>query len=214
MEKAKSFRSVWFAAVAAALSAALGAGCASAPESPYRNPGEARGRTTDFTTYDFQQCATALTDSLLGNAALERRIKAQFADKTPLVAIRLENLTYQHAATDKLKEAMLGSMQKRLLDSERFDFVDRKAERLIADDAIDEIDGVIVADGEAAELKNARGADYILAGELEEFREGDGRVHDTYYKMTMKLHNKHTKKVDWIGEKEIRKVSTRPVVGW
>ena len=193
---------------------ALTTGCATEPESPYRDPGELRGRTTDFTTYDFQQCATALTDSLLGNAGLARRIKAQFADRTPLIAIRLENLTYQLSATDKLKRAMFNTIQSRLLDSGRFDFVDREGERLIVNDTVGEIDGPVVADGKSAELKNAEGADYLLAGELEEFREGDGRVHDTYYKMTLKLLNKHTKRVDWSGEKEIRKVSTRPIVGW
>ena len=190
------------------------AGCVSAPESPYRDPGEMRGRTTDFTTYDVQQCATALVDSLLGNSGLDARIKRQFGEKIPLVAIRLENLTYQLSATDKLKKSMLSTIESRLLDSGRFDFVDRGAERLLVDDTIHEMDGAIVKDGGAADLKDAEGADYLLVGELEEFREGDGRIHDTYYKMTVKLYNKHTKRIDWSGQKEIRKVSTCPVVGW
>ena len=189
-------------------------GCASAPESPYRDPGEMRGRTTDFTTYDIQLCTTALIDSLLGNAGLDMRIKRQFGDKIPLVAIRLENLTYQLSATDKLKKSMFNTIESRLLDSGRFEFVDRSAEKLIVDDTVHEMDGVIVKDGGAADLKDVSGVDYILVGELEEFREGDGRIHDTYYKMTVKLYNKHTKRVDWSGEKEIRKVSTRPIVGW
>ena len=194
--------------------AALFAGCVSDPESVYRDPGEMRGRTTDFTTYDVQQCAAALIDSLLGNQGLDARIKKQFGEKTPVVAIRLENLTYQLSATDKLKKSMFSTIESRLLNSGRFDFVDRRAEKLLVGDTIDEMNGALVKDGGAAALKNAAGADYILIGELEEFREGDGRVHDTYYKMTVKLLNKHTKETDWIGEKELRKVSTRPVVGW
>lgn len=200
-------------AVFSIVSCALWVGCATS-ESPYRDPGEMRGRTTDFTTYDVQQCATTLIDSLLGNAALERRIKNQFGDRTPLVAIRLENLTYQLSATDKLKKSMFNTIESRLLNSGRFDFIDRSAENLLMDDAIHEMDGGIVEDGAAAGLNDASGADYILAGELEEFREGDGRIHDTYYKMTVKLYNKRTKRIDWSGEKEIRKVSERPVVGW
>ena len=190
------------------------AGCASAPESPYRDPGEERGRTTDFTTYDMQQCATALVDSLLGNRSLDLRMRRQFGEKTPLVAIRLENLTYQLSATDKLKKSMFNTIESRLLDSGRFEFVDRSAEKLIVEDTIREMDGAIVKDGAAAGLKDSVGVDYILAGELEEFREGDGRIHDTYYKMTVKLYNKRTKRIDWSGAKELRKVSTRPVVGW
>ena len=189
-------------------------GCASAPESPYRDPGEMRGRTTDFTTYDVQQCATALIDSLLGSHSLDARIKRQFGEKTPVVAIRLENLTFQLSATDKLKKSMFNIIESRLLDSGRFEFVDRSAEKLIVDDTIHEMDGAIVKDGGTVGMKDVEGVDYILAGELEEFREGDGRIHDTYYKMTVKLYNKHTKRIDWSGDKEIRKVSTRPVVGW
>jgi len=189
-------------------------GCAVSPESPYRDPGEMRGRTTDFTTYDVQQCATALIDALLGSRNLDGRIRRQFGDKIPVVAIRLENLTFQLSATDKLKKSMFKTIESRLLDSGRFEFVDRRAEQLIVGDTIHEMNGVIVKDGGAAGLKDVEGVDYILAGELEEFREGDGRIHDTYYKMTVKLYNKHTKRIDWSGDKEIRKVSTRPVVGW
>ena len=200
-------------AVSAAILSMLVLGCAST-ESPYRDPGELRGRTTDFTTYDVQQCATSLIDSLLGNRALERRIKEQFGDRVPVVAIRLENLTYQLSATDKLKKSMFNTIESRLLNSGRFDFVDRAAENLLIDDVIHEMDSGIVAEGSEHGLGDAAGADYILAGELDEFREGDGRVHDTYYKMTVKLYNKRTKRIDWSGEKEIRKVRTRPIVGW
>ncbi len=208
-----------FLSVASIGLAVLTAGCGTwgdgdASGSPYRDPGEMRGRTTDFTTYDIQQCATTLTDSLLGNAALEKKIKAQFGNKVPLVSIKLENLTYQLSATDKFKKSMFNTIEARLLDSGRFEFVDRAAEKLVIDDTIQEKDGLSVANGAAAKLKNAAGVDYLLIGELEEFREGDGRIHDTYYKMTVKLLNKHTRRVDWSGGKEIRKVSKRPLVGW
>lgn len=182
--------------------------------SPYRDPEEMRGRDTGFTTYDVQQCATALIDSLLGDDDLDATIKTQFQGKRPRVAVVLHNLTYQLSATDKLKKSMLSTIESRLNKSKRFKFVDRRAMKLLVDDTLDEMNGVTVRDGGAAALKNADGVDYILVGELEEFREGDGRVHDTYYKMTAKLLNKHTKETDWIGEKEIRKVSKRPFVGW
>jgi len=200
--------------VPCAVLVALFAGCASDPESVYRDPGEMRGRTTDFTTYDVQQCAATLIDSLLGDDDLDATIKTQFKGKRPRVAVVLQNLTYQLSATDKLKKSMLSTIESRLNKTKRFKFVDRRAMKLLVDDTIEEMNGVTVRDGGVAALKNADGVDYILVGELEEFREGDGRVHDTYYKMTVKLLNKHTKETDWIGEKELRKVSTRPLVGW
>jgi len=189
-------------------------GCSSKYESPYRDPGEMRGRTTDFTTYDVQQCVIALVDDLLSNEELGRRLAAQFPYRKPLVAIRLENLTYQHSATDKLKISMFNTIESRLLNSGRFDFRDRSAEKILVGDTLDEKDSVLVDDATSAEWKDAKGVDYLLMGNLLEFREGDGRIHDTYYKMTMKLQNKRTKNIDWSAEKEIRKVSTRAIVGW
>lgn len=190
-------------------------GCSTTSESPYRDPGEVRGRTVDFTTYDFQQCANALADDILSDSTLAEKIKRSFAPgKTPIVVVRFENLTYQHAATDKLKEVMLETIMERLQKSGRFDFMDRRADRLIVKDWAEERDGAIVADESSEPLKNAQGADYILHATLNEFREGDGRVHDVYYKMSARLISKRIKKSDWVGSKEIRKVSKRSVIGW
>lgn len=200
--------------VVSALAMALLAGCASEPP-PYRDPSEARGRVVDFTTYDFQQSANRLVDDLLSDPELPMKMVNAFgADVVPIVALRYENLTYQHDATDKLKEVMLDTIATRLLKSGRFGIVDRRLENIIGRDWEDEMNGVSVADGASAPLKNARGADYILHAALTEFREGDKCVHDVYYKMTARLVNKKTKDLDWIGEKEIRKVSKRSVVGW
>ena len=124
------------------------------------------------------------------------------------------DLTYQHAATDKLKDVMLETISERLQKSGRFDFVDRRADRLIVNDWTEERDGAIVSDELSEPLKNGQGADYILHATLNEFREGDGRTHDVYYKMSARLINKKTKKNDWVGSKEIRKVSKRSVIGW
>ena len=59
--------------VATVASLALVCGCASTSNSPYRDPTEVRGSGTRFTSYDFQQCAITLVDSMLSNAGLERR---------------------------------------------------------------------------------------------------------------------------------------------
>ena len=197
------------------LVAAVLVGCTTQPSSLYRDPGEVRGRTVDFTTYDFQQCANALVDDILSDAILSKKLKSSFdSDRTPIVVVRFENLTYQHAATDKLKEVMLETISERLQKSGRFEFVDRRADRLIVNDWTEERDGAIVDDDASAPLKNAQGADYILHATLNEFREGEGRVNDVYYKMSARLINKKTKKNDWVGSKEIRKVSQRSVIGW
>ena len=199
----------------AAVVAVSSLGCSTSPESPYRDPGEVRGRTVDFTTYDFQQCANALVDDILSDALLTKKINKSFgSDRTPTVVVRFENLTYQHAATDKLKDVMLETISERLQKSGRFDFVDRRADRLIVNDWTEERDGAIVSDELSEPLKNGQGADYILHATLNEFREGDGRTHDVYYKMSARLINKKTKKNDWVGSKEIRKVSKRSVIGW
>ena len=198
-------------------------GCSTSPSSPYRDPREVRGRTVDFTTYDFQQCVNALVDDMLSDEKLTEKIKASFgSDRKPIVVTGFENETYQHnldsrpdaTKTDKLKVVLLETMTERLLKSGQFECMDRRDEGVIVGDWRKERDGAIVDNDASASLKDARGADYILHVTLYEFREGEGRIHDVYYKMSAKLTNKKTKRPDWIGSKEIRKVSQRPIVGW
>lgn len=187
-------------------------GCASSSESPYRDPSEVRGSGTEFTSYDFQQSAIAMVDSMLSNAELEKCIKSQFADgRLPVIAVMpIENRTY------KIFElrSMSKSIESKLVASGKFRFVDRDAEKLLLAEMIHDTESALTGDAGATDFGNHFRADYLLSGELNEIRDTYGETRESYYKLTMKLINKKTGSIDWSGEKEIRKVSTRPVVGW
>ncbi len=187
----------------------LAGGCAT-DGSPYRDPGEVRGQTTEFSAYDFQLCASAMVQSMLANYNLDRRLAEQFKDRRPVIAIApLRNATYRMIDL----RPMVDTIQSALVNSGKFDFVDRETERIMIDEIRHDMDSPLVADGESVGFKTQTAANYLLTGTLAEIRDDDGRTHESYYKLTMKLHNKRTGKIDWSGEKEIRKVGRRALIG-
>ena len=191
--------------------ALLACGCASTSDSPYRDPCEVRGTTTDFTAYDFQQCAVAMVDSMLANATFDRKLKSQFAGKVPVVAVLPpENRTYRIFDL----RSMAQTVESRLVNSGKFNFIDRKGERALLAEKLKDADGALTSGSPQTGFGNAAVADYLLTSELNEIRDTYGNTRESYYKLTMKLTNKRTGLVDWSGEKEIRKVGTRPSVGW
>lgn len=195
----------------AAIAMAFAAGCVSNNSSPYRDPTEVRGTSTEFSSYDFQQCAATMVDSMLANANLDGRLKEQFAGRRPVVSVMpVENKTFRIFDL----RPMTDTIQSRLVNSGKFDFTDRGAEKMMADEMIRDMNSVMVADDQAAASKTHAAADYLLTGVLTEIRNADGRTHESYYKLTMGLFNRRTGKTDWSAEKELRKVGTRPVLGW
>ena len=193
----------------------VAAGCVSDSNSPYEDPTEGRGRTTDLWSYDFQMCTAAMVDSLLADKRLEKNMKESFPNgKTPTVAFGFYNRTYQLSATDKLKRSMYNTLETKLFKSGRFDIVDSGVNQELIDMILSEIDNPLVNVKDERPFKQGASIDYVIEGVIVEFREGDGRVNDCYYKMTMKMYSVRTRKIVWIDEKEIRKVSTRPMVGW
>lgn len=190
----------------------LACGCVS-QESPYRDPCAVRGGGTEFTAYDFQQCAVSMVDSLLASSTLEEKIRRQFhGGRTPIIAI----MTVQNR-TCKMFDMrdMTQAIETKLANSDKFEFVDRSAElTLLIDEKVHYTDSPLTGDAGVADFGNQARADYILTSELNEIRDSYGRTHESFYRLTMKLLNKKTGIVDWVGEKEIRKVGTRPAVGW
>lgn len=184
-------------------------GCVTANNNPYRDPTEVRGGR-EFSSYDLQQCSASMVDSMLSNAALDRKLKEQFSNRRPIVVIMpVNNKTYR---IFDLK-SMTDTIESRLVNSGKFDFIDRSNEDAMISEIEHDMDSALVADGQAVGYKQHEAADYMLTGSLVEIREDSGRTHESYYKLTMKLQNKHTGKIDWSGEKELRKVSTKPLIG-
>ena len=138
----------------------LMSGCVSTSNSPYRDPTEVRGSGTQFTSYDFQQCAIAMVDSMLSNGRLEQRIQAQFTSKVPVVAIiPVANRTNRIFDLRSMEQAI----ETRLVNSGRFDLIDRKAEKMLIDEKTHDAEGALTSDAGVTDFGNHARADYLLS---------------------------------------------------
>lgn len=185
-------------------------GCAS-PKAAYVDPTEARTYSTAFTAYDIQQSSSAMVDSMLSNPALDRKLRAQFQVRPTISISHIANRTMQLGLP---LDTIATSMRTRLVNSGKFDYVDSTMDKAVSASLINDKDNPLVDASKAIDFGQQRPADYLLYGELIELRETDGRTRDVYYKLTLNLLNKRTGRIDWTDEKEIRKMSSRPAVGW
>ena len=173
--------------LASSVTVALVAGCMT-NDPPYQPPDEPRGRGPIITSYDLQQCAVAVIDSMLANRNLDQRLREQFPGypkKRPVIVVELENIRNSTLQMGVRLDSMMDTIRSRLINSSKFDFVEYGGD-----------------------------ADYTLVGTLVEDRIVDEQGTDSYYKLSMRLLNRRTDKFDWSGEKELRKVTPRPLVGW
>jgi len=172
--------------LASSVAVALVAGCVTT-DGTYRTPDGPRGGTIGITSYDLQQCAVAVIDSMLANRNLDQRLREQFPGfpkKRPVIVVELENIRNSTLQMGVRLDSMMDTIRSRLVNSSKFDFVEYGGD-----------------------------ADYTLVGSLIEDRIVTKEGADCYYKLSMRLVNRRTDKSDWSGEKELRKVTKRPLVG-
>jgi uncharacterized protein (TIGR02722 family) len=194
------------------LSVVLISGCQS--QLGYANPQEARVISTNVGAYDLQQNAVAMIDSLLSNPVLNRKIREQFPDgKRPIIAVQpLVNDTRQ---LNLKLDAISNSISTRLINSDKFEFMDLPANNEVFVQIISDITSGIGSEARKAQLIGMQERpDYILTGQLQEISESNDRVKDSFYKLTMRLVNLQTFKFDWAEENDIRKVQTRARFGY
>lgn len=200
-----------FSAMGAALAAAfVTTGCATSSVG-YRDAGETRTLTRNFSRSDLQMSVMTMVDSMLGSPGLQRKLAMQFPNKIPTISIppgALKNETYQ-MGLDLV--SLTDSIRTKLINSGVFEFVDVLSDSLLQNEM--QRDMVMGAGSDVIETGQQAVADYILYGRLSEMREGDSWSKESYYKLTMQLVNKKTGKIDWADEQEIRKESRRPVFG-
>ncbi len=196
----------------AVLSIALISGCQS--QLGYANPQEARILSTNVGAYDLQQHAVTMVDSLLINPVLNRKIREQFPDgKRPVISVQpLINDTRQ---LNLKLDAITNSISTRLINSDKFEFMDLPANNEVFVQIISDITSGIGNEARKSQLIGMQDRpDYILVGQLQEISESNDRVRDSFYKLTMRLVNLQTFKFDWAEENDIRKVQTRARFGY
>ncbi|MDY0177114.1 MAG: hypothetical protein RBT25_09520 [Lentisphaeria bacterium] len=180
----------------------------------YADPQEARILSTRLGAYDLQQNAIAMIDSLLSNPVFNRKLAEQFPDgRRPVISVQgLINDTRQ---LNLKLDAITNSISTRLINSDKFEFMDLPANNEALLQIIADIMGGVGDEARKAQLLGMQDRpDYILTGQVQEISESDSRVSESYYKLTMRLVNLQTFKFDWAEENDIRKTQTKARFGY
>jgi uncharacterized protein (TIGR02722 family) len=184
--------------------AAFCCGCATTVQ--YDDPTSAQALSNDFGSSDLQQIAESMMNSLLAF----QPIVELTAQRRPVVVVeRVKNKTMQHIDT----EAITDTIRAKLVNSGKFRFIDPTTDQQTVNQFNRQDFGGLVNRNTAVQHGQQYGAEYQLTANLTEITQSAGRADNTYYKFTMSLKSMKTGILEWTGEREIRKISKRPVLG-
>ncbi|MBL0314045.1 MAG: penicillin-binding protein activator LpoB [Holophagaceae bacterium] len=190
------------------LSMAITVGCNGPETAPAVRYGDSKAVETlsaDFGSTDLQLIAEKMVTSLLESSAIR---PDGDSSRPPIVSVaRVKNRTSEHidmkAITDKIRTTMIKSGKVRFAATD------------MQNDLMDQYD-FQAASASASTRKSygsQSGAKYILAGEIMSIVKTAGREKDVYYKITLNLVDIQSGVIEWADEKEIRKGSTRKLIG-
>lgn len=181
-------------------------GCATAPLVQYGDAGSAKPVSADFGSSDLQQIAGTMVDSLLTFPAVVELT----AQRRPVISVdKVKNKSMQHIDTESITD----TIRTKLIKSGKFQFIDRTTDRSAINEIRTQQGGTFGDREKAVPFGTQAGADFILTANFSEIRQQAGSITDVYYKFTMTLKNLRTGILEWSDEKEIRKVSEKPLFG-
>jgi penicillin-binding protein activator len=157
--------------------------------------------TADFGSSDLQATAEKMTQSLLETRYISK------AQQPPKVRLRdVKNQSYEHidtkAITDKIRIKLLKSGSVRFL-----------ADKSNLDQVNDERDLTETATKKTS-VKPMTDSDYIITGTVRSIKKATKDVQDVYYNISLELVDPQSGEILWADEKEIRKVTSKPSIGW
>ncbi|WAW10335.1 penicillin-binding protein activator LpoB [Oxalobacter vibrioformis] len=167
----------------------------------YEDAQAAETVTTKWGSTDLQSTAESMAQSLLASKWIAQ------ASSPPKVRLRdVKNYTDEHidtkGITDKIRIKLLNSGQVRFL-----------TDKGNMDDVFDERDLNEMAT-KRKENKLMMDADYIVTGSVRSIRKRTKSVGDVYFQITLELTDPQSGEIKWADEKEIRKRTTKPSIGW
>ncbi|MDR2050709.1 MAG: penicillin-binding protein activator LpoB [Deltaproteobacteria bacterium] len=179
----------------------LAAGCGEEPRVEYGDPAAVETVTSAWGSSDLQNTAESMTQSLLDSRWVS------LASAPPKVRLRqVVNQTDEHidtrAITDKIRIRLLQSGKVRFLaDTANMDQVFE--ERDFTEAVTRRGDNKLLTD-----------TDYIVTGTVRSIRKVVKGAADVYYLITLELVDPQSGEIVWADEKEIRKTSNNPKIGW
>lgn len=157
--------------------------------------------TTQWGSTDLQNTAESMTQSLIASRWISQ------ASAQPKIRLReVKNYTDEHidtkGITDKIRVRLLRSGTVRFLaDDHNLD--DVFAERDLTEVATTRGENKLLAD-----------TDYIITGSVRSIRKRTKTVGDVFYQITLEMTDPQSGEIVWADEKEIRKRTTKPKIGW
>ena len=187
----------------------VASGCATTgggSKTTYVDPTAVNTTSIDFSSTDLQQIAAKSVDSLLSfppivEVTLQRR-PVMFVDS-------IKNKTMEHIDTESITD----TISTKLLQSGKFRFADMTKVNEVMTQLNYQNSSGLVDPNTAAQFGRQIGAEYMMYGNFSSIESRDGRTKDVYYKFTLKVMNVQSGIVEWMDEKEIRKNSTRKLIG-
>lgn len=176
-------------------------GACGGPNVEYGDPGAVETVTSAWGSTDLQGTAEAMAQSLLDSEVITR------AAAPPKIRLRqVMNKTDEHIDT----KAITDKIRIRLMQSRRV--------RFLADTGNL---GEVFAERDLTESSTRRGSnllltdtDYIVTGTVNSIRKTTKKAADVYYLIILELVDPQSGELLWTDEKEIRKISDKPSVGW
>ena len=157
--------------------------------------------TTGWGSTDLQTTAESMTQSLLASRWITQ------ASAQPKIRLReVKNYTDEHidskGITDKIRIQLLRSGTVRFL-----------ADESNLDDVFSERD-LTEAATTRGENKLLTDTDYIITGAVRSIKKRTKTVGDVFYQITLEMTDPQSGEIVWADEKEIRKRTTKPKIGW
>lgn len=176
------------------------------PVVKYKDPQSPQLLSPDFSSSDLQQIASSMVDSLLASPAVANPSRPL----APVILVdQVKNKSTEHIDTESITD----SIRTKLIQSGKFRFIDRSTDAA----AIQEINlqqtSPLIDKTKTVQIGKQYGAQYLLTGNIAQITQTNNRVEDVYFKITLNLKNLETGLLDWASEKEIRKTSTKRLIG-
>jgi uncharacterized protein (TIGR02722 family) len=189
------------------LSISLLAGCANKSLVSYGDASAIETTNINFGSTDLQKITDQMTESLIRSPV----IGTMTANKRPIVFVdTIKNKTSEHIDTESLTD----SISTQLLRSGKFRFVDMTKVNSVREQLNYQNEGDLVNPNKAVQFGQQVGAKYMLYGNLASIVKTNADQSDVYYKFTMRLMDLESGLVEWADETEIRKTSSKKLLGW
>lgn len=176
--------------------------CASGPDIQYGDATAVETTSMGFGSTDLQTIAAKLVDDLLSFPPIVQETMT----RRPVVFVdKIKNKTTEHIDTESITD----TIQTKLIQSGKFRFVDMTAVKAMRAQFDFQADSGMVDPSKAVAFGRQIGAEYMLYGNMSSIVKRGSKTQDIYYKFSLKLINMQSGILEWMGEKEIRKVGKK-----